>query len=340
MTPRIVKLIAEIDEFKGYWGGMESLSSQTLSSMRILATIESIGSSTRIEGAKLGNRQVAELLDGLDINSFRSRDEQEVAGYAKAMQLIHESFEEIELTENNIKYLHKVIMQFSTKDRWHLGGYKKHPNHVAAFDSDGNQIGIIFKTAIPLDTPGLMENLVQTVQERFQDQDIHPLLTIADFVVRFLAIHPFQDGNGRLSRILTNLLLLRNGYPFIQYSSHERIVEANKDNYYLALKTSQEKLKSQKDFSLTWIEFFLELLKKQKDDLKTRIKRERKAHRTPELSARICSLANDHSRITVAFITNELQANRNTVKKHLQNLAKTGRLVQHGKGRGAYYSPF
>jgi len=340
MTPRIVKLIAEIDEFKGYWGGMESLAFQTLSSMRILATIESIGSSTRIEGAKLSNRQVAALLDGLDINSFRSRDEQEVAGYAKAMRLIHDSYEEIELTENNIKYLHKVIMQFSTKDSWHLGEYKKHPNHVAAYDSDGNQIGIIFKTATPIDTPRLMENLVQTAQERFQDQDIHPLLSIADFIVRLLAIHPFQDGNGRLSRILTNLLLLRKGYTFIQYSSHEKIVEANKDNYYLALKTSQEKLKSQKDFSLTWVEFFLELLKKQKDDLKTRIKRERKAHRTPELSARICSLANDHSRITVAFITNELQANRNTVKKHLQNLAKTGRLVQHGKGRGAYYSPF
>ena len=156
MTPRIIKLIAEIDEFKGYWGGMESLALQTLSSMRILATIESIGSSTRIEGAKLNNRQVAALLDGLDINSFRSLDEQEVAGYAKAMQLIHDSYEEIELTENNIKYLHKVILQFSTKDSWHLGDYKKHPNHVAAYDSDGNQIGIIFQTATPLNTPGLM----------------------------------------------------------------------------------------------------------------------------------------------------------------------------------------
>ena len=340
MTPRIVKLIAEIDEFKGYWGGMESLSSQTLSSMQILATIESIGSSTRIEGAKLSNRQVAALLDGLDINSFRSRDEQEVAGYARAMKMIHDSFQEIELTENNIKYLHKVIMQFSTKDSWHLGKYKKHPNHVAAFDSEGNQIGIIFKTATPLDTPWLMEKLVQAVKERFQDQELHPLMTTADFVVRFLAIHPFQDGNGRLSRILTNLLLLRNGYAFIQYSSHERIVEANKDNYYKALKTSQEKLKPQGDISITWVEFFLELLKKQKDDLKAKIDRERKAHQLPELSEKICSLAKDHSRITVAFITNELQANRNTVKKHLQNLVKIGRLVKHGKGRGAYYSPF
>ena len=88
MTPRIVKLIAEIDEFKGYWKGMESLPAQVLSSMRILATIESIGSSTRIEGAKLSNREVAALLEGLDVRSFRSRDEQEVGGYAKAMHLM------------------------------------------------------------------------------------------------------------------------------------------------------------------------------------------------------------------------------------------------------------
>ena len=340
MTPRIVKLIAEIDEFKGYWKGMEGLPPQILSSMRILATIESIGSSTRVEGAKLSNREVAALLEGLDVRSFRSRDEQEVAGYAKAMLLIHDSYGEIDLTENNIKYLHKVIMQFSTKDSWHLGEYKKHPNHVAAFDSEGNEIGIIFETATPLDTPRLVELLVGTTQERFQDENIHPLLTIADFIVRFLAIHPFQDGNGRISRILTNLLMLRNGYTFAQYSSHERIVEANKDKYYLALRESQEKLKSLKEFSLIWLEFFLELLKKQKDALKVKIEREKKAHRLPQLSEKIYSLASEHGRITVAFISSELRANRNTVKKHLQNLVKIGRLVKHGNGRGAYYSTF
>ena len=340
MTPRIIKLIAEIDEFKGYWKALEGLPPQILSSMRILATIESIGSSTRIEGAKLSNREVAALLEGLDVRSFRSRDEQEVAGYAKAMQLIHDSYDEIDLSENNIKYLHKVMMRFSEKDNWHLGEYKKHLNHVAAFDSQGNQIGIIFETATPLKTPRQMELLVGATQERFQDEDIHPLLTIADFIVRFLAIHPFQDGNGRLSRILTNLLMLRNGYTFAAYSSHERIVEANKENYYLALREAQEKLKSLKEFSLTWLEFFLELLKKQKDELKTKINREKKAQRLPELSEKICALANDRGRISVALLSEELKANRNTIKKHLQKLVSMGRLVKHGKGRGVYYSPF
>jgi len=233
-----------------------------------------------------------------------------------------------------------VIMQFASKDSWHLGEYKKHPNHVAAFDSDGKQVGIIFETATPLGTPRLMEDLIETTQRRFQDENVHPLLTIADFVVRFLAIHPFQDGNGRLSRILTNLLLLRNGYSFIQYSSHERVVEANNDKYYIALRESQKNLESNIDFSLTWVEFFLELLKIQKDELKAKIEREREAHRLPDLSEKICTLANDQGRITVAVISREFRANRNTIKKHLQRLVKIGRLVKHGKGRGTYYSPF
>jgi Fic family protein len=275
---------------------------------------------------------VAALLEGLERRSFRSRDEQEVAGYAEAMQLIHDNHGEITLTKNNIKYLHKVILQFSAKDSWHLGDYKKRPNHVAAFDAKRNQIGIIFETASPLDTPRLMKRLVRTTQKRFQDEDIHPLLTIADFTVRFLAIHPFQDGNGRLSLILTNLLLVHNGYTSAQYSSHEKIVEANKDQYYQALRSSQQKLEPQQDFSMTWAAFFLELLKKQNDELKAKFDREGNAHRLPELSLRIESLAKDHGRVTVAFLTGELKANRNTIKKHLQKLVKFGRLVKHGKG--------
>ena len=310
MTPRVLKLIAEIDEFKGYWNAMDSISSETLSTLRVLATIESIGSSTRIEGARLSDPEVSALLEGLDVRSFRSRDEQEVAGYAKAMQLIQASAGEIDLTENNLKYLHKVLLHFSTKDDWHLGEYKKHPNHVAAFDSDGNQIGIIFETATPMQTPVLMTSLVELTRKRLHDEDIHPLLTTADFVLRFLAIHPFQDGNGRLARILTNLMLLRSGYDFVQYSSHERIVEANKDQYYLDLRESQKNLLSDENFSLMWAEFFLEMLRLQKNHLFEKIERERKARTLPELSMRIVHLAREHGRINISFISNALLERR------------------------------
>jgi len=340
MTPRIVRLIAEIDEFKGYWKGMATLSLDFLSNLRTLATIESVGSSTRIEGAKLTDSEVSVLLKGIGARSFRSRDEQEVAGYAEALQLVQESYDEIDLTENNIKYLHKVLLKFSDKDTWHLGEYKKHPNHVAAFNVDGREIGILFETASPFETLQMMEALVAVTKKNLKEVDTHPLIAVADFIVRFLAIHPFQDGNGRLSRVLTNLLMLRSGYAYVQYSSHESVVEADKDKYYLALRTAQKELGSgEKSFEI-WTTFFLEMLKKQKDHLLKKIEREKIAHALPDVSIRILNLAKEHGRVTVSFVTNVLQINRNTVKKHLQYLVRTEKLVLHGKGRGSYYSPF
>lgn len=340
MTPRIVRLIAEIDEFKGYWKGMATLSVDFLSNLRILATIESIGSSTRIEGAKLTDSEVSTLIKGIGVRSFRSRDEQEVAGYAEALQLVQESYDEIDLTENNIKYLHQVLFKFSEKDGWHLGEYKKHPNHVAAFDANGREIGILFETASPFGTPRMMESLVTATRKNLKDADMHPLMGIADFIVRFLAIHPFQDGNGRLSRVLTNLLLLQNGYAYVQYSSHESIVEANKDKYYFALRTAQRELRSGETSPGIWTAFFLEMLKDQKDHLLKKIEREKIAHALPDVSIQILNLAREHGRVTVSFVTNVLQVNRNTVKKHLQHLVRTEKLILHGKGRGSYYSPF
>lgn len=338
MTPRIIRLIAEIDEFKGYWKGIQALSADTLATYRVLATIESIGSSTRIEGARLNDGEVSALLKKIDICSFRTRDEQEVAGYAKALELIQDGFDAIELTENNIKYLHRVLLQFSEKDRWHLSEYKKHPNHVAAFDADGKEIGVLFETASPFQTPLLMKALVEKTQRLLADDNVHPLLVIADFVVRFLAIHPFQDGNGRLSRILTNLLLFRGGYEFVQYSSHERMVEANKDKYYRALRRAQKGPLPEEEMSPVWAEFFLDMIKKQKDELQSKMEREKKAHSLPELSARILALTREHGRVSVAFLTKTLGANRNTVKKHVQNLVRKRQLVQQGKGRGTFYS--
>lgn len=338
MNARILKLIAEIDEFKGFWRGMDRIAAETLSALRVLATIESIGSSTRIEGARLTDRQVADLLHGIDTRSFQSRDEQEVAGYANAMRLIHETFTEIDLSENNIKYLHKIMMHHSSRDQWHLGEYKKNPNHVSAFDQDGNEIGIIFETASPFETPGRMEELVESTRKKIRDNRDHPLLVISDFVVRFLAIHPFQDGNGRLSRILTNLLLLRAGYDYVQYSSHERIVEANKERYYLTLRNAQKALKDQSEPDFTWSEFFLEMMKTQKDELFEKINREKMASTMPKLSQDILILAREHGQVTVSFLVKVLSANRNTVKKHVQQLHRSGKLVLHGKGRGAFYT--
>lgn len=195
-----LRLIAEIDEFKGRWEALKTLSPERLRALRHAATIESIGSSTRIEGVKLTDRQIETLLSDLRRHTFKSRDEQEVAGYAAAMDLLFQSWEELTLTENHLKQLHSVLLSFSAKDEYHRGQYKRTPNNVVAYDRDGKEIGVIFETASPFQTPVEMEQLVQWMTQASSERSLHPLLVISVFVVRFLAIHPFQDGNGRLSR--------------------------------------------------------------------------------------------------------------------------------------------
>lgn len=205
ITPEILSQIAKIDEFKGAWRALGTLAPDRLSALRHVATIESIGSSTRIEGSKLSDREVERLLSNLQIKHFASRDEQEVAGYAEVMELVFSSWQDITITENHIKQLHQNLLVYSEKDVWHRGNYKTTSNSVAAFDENGTQIGIVFQTATPFDTPRLMTELVTWVQVERTAGLLHPLLIIALWVVVFLEIHPFQDGNGRLSIELGHL---------------------------------------------------------------------------------------------------------------------------------------
>ena len=239
LTPDLLRLVGEVDEFKGAWKALGSLAPDRLATLRHITTVESVGASTRIEGAKLTDREVDFLLSNLDLGSFRTRDEQEVAGYAEATKLAFDSWREMPLTENHVKQLHGILLKFSSRDEYHRGTYKNVPNNVEAFDEHGRSVGVIFETATPFDTPRLMKELVAWTNRELAGTTHHPLLVIAVFIVRFLAIHPFQDGNGRLARVLTNLLLLRTGYTYVPYSSLERVIEENREQYYRALRSAQ-----------------------------------------------------------------------------------------------------
>jgi Fic family protein len=339
ITKEILGQIAQIDEFKGAWKAIGTLAPDRLNALKKIATIESVGSSTRIEGVKMTDKQVEALLAGLDTRSFRSRDEQEVAGYAEAMNLVFDSFEQIALTENHIKQLHRTLLQHSSKDVRHRGDYKKMPNHVEAFDHNGKSLGVIFETASPFDTPMRMQALIDWTNRSFEQKDLHPLLIIAIFTVHFLAIHPFQDGNGRLSRILTTLLLLQNGYLYVPYSSLEAIVEQNKEGYYLALRKAQGTLNQGDDNLGTWLLFFLDCMKKQKDNLAVKIERERLMVRLSELSTKIVQVVKDHGQLGISDIQAITHANRNTIKVRLRELVDDGYLIMQGKGKGARYMP-
>ncbi len=335
-----LKLIAELDEFKGRWLALKTMSPERLQKLRKVATIESVGSSTRIEGSKLTDAQVETLLANLASTSFKSRDEQEVAGYAEAMDLVFQSHEELHLTENHIRQLHRVLLRHSHKDERHRGDYKTLPNHVVAIDAQGKEIGIVFETSPPFETPREMERLVQWAAKAISEQSMHPLLIIAVFNVAFLAVHPFQDGNGRLSRILTTLMLLRAGYDYVRYASLESVVEENKDIYYKALRRTQVTLREDSPDWTPWIGFFLRCLRTQKNNLARRIEQENQVPDTPlpTLSLRILALFDSNDRLTITEIVKQTGANQNTLKVRLRELVNNSLLTRHGKARATWYS--
>ncbi len=339
ITPAILKLIAEIDEFKGAWTAIGRISPERLIALRRVATVESIGSSTRIEGARLSDKEVEALLAGLEVKAFASRDEEEVAGYAETIETVISHHEEIALTENHIKQLHRDLLHYSSKDERHRGGYKTHNNHVEAFGPDGERLGVVFETASPFDTPRLMTALEAWTESNLADSELHQLIVIAVFIVVFLAIHPFQDGNGRLSRILTILLLLRGGYDYVPYSSLESVIEQCMDSYYLSLRQTQGTLAGQKPDWQPWLNFFLRAMQQQKARLEKKIERERLIlGNLPELSVQILELCRERGRVTVAEAEKTTGANRNTIKDHLKALTRAGHLNKHGAGRGTWYS--
>jgi Fic family protein len=338
ITPEILNLIGRIDEFKGAWRALGTLAPDRLSALRRVATIESVGSSTRIEGSKLSDREVDQLLSNLEIKSFNTRDEQEVAGYAELMDLVYSSWRDIPFTENHIKQLHQILLRYSEKDTWHRGNYKTNSNSVAAFDGNGAQIGIVFQTASPFDTPRLMTELVAWVSQERETARLHPLLVIATCIVVFLEIHPFQDGNGRLSRVLTTLLLLQAGYAYVPYSSLESIVEQSKEAYYLALRQTQGTIRTVSPNWQPWLTFFLRSLAEQVRRLEKKVEREKIVlGAMPELSLRIVEFAREHGRVTIGEAVKLTGTSRNTLKQHFRTLVERGTLNQHGSGRGVWY---
>ncbi len=339
ITPELLALIAEIDEFKGAWRALGTLAPERLKALRRIATIESIGSSTRIEGSQLTDREVERLLSNLEIKKFSSRDEQEVAGYAEVMETVFNAWAEIPLTENHIKQLHRDLLRYSEKDERHRCEYKSVRNDLGAFDPDGNMIGIVFETASPFDAPRRMQELVAWLKEANELKRLHPLLIIAVFVVTFLEIHPFQDGNGRLSRVLTTVLLLQAGYAYVPCSSLEGVIENSKEGYYLGLRQTQGTIRGEAPNWQPWLVFFLRALQQQKRRLAVKVEREKNALTAlSELAVKILDYARDHGRVTSRDMVREAGASPNTLKATFASLVEKGLLARHGGGRSTWYS--
>ncbi|MDD4358596.1 MAG: Fic family protein [Candidatus Pacebacteria bacterium] len=255
--------INKIDEVKTKWVYEEKLSPQFLGRLKKSVLVTSTGASTRIEGAKLSDEDIEKMIRGISIQKFFNRDKQEAKGYFELLENVFNSYEDIQFNENTIKHFHKELLKYTEKDKNHRGDYKKQENKVYMVNNEGDSIGVLFDTTSAYLTPKEMQELVDYTKKAFNDNERHPLLIIANFIVEFLNIHPFVDGNGRVSRVLTNFLLLKKGYLYMPYVSHEKLIEDNKPEYYIALRKSQKTFNKGKDDIIPWLDFFINIVLEQ-----------------------------------------------------------------------------
>ena len=335
--PHIVALLAEIDGIRGEFKSGLRMSPQAITNLKKSTLITSAGASTRIEGAKLNDEEVEKIMQGLAVSKFADRDSQEVQGYLEVLQNVFDSFQTLPLRESVITSLHNQLLKYSHKDDTHRGGYKKKENTVGVLGPDGKIAKIMFETTPAYLTGKEMQELVEWTDDALEKNRFHQLLVIANFIVEFLKIHPFEDGNGRLSRVLTNLLLLRSGYQFIQYVSHEQIIERRKDEYYIALRKSQETFKTDHDTISPWLNFFLSVVREQATKALAYLEEEKVEDTLSPKQYEVWKYltgVEEASRGDIAKATGIVDV---TVRQALDRLIELGKVKRIGRGRGSRY---
>ena len=329
--------IARVDEFKGWWKGALNLSPQWLGRLKRSIVITSTGASTRIEGSTLSDQEVERLLKGLKVGKLKDRDAQEVAGYAQVLRTVFDAHAKMRFTEGLILQLHGMLLQYTDKDQARRGKYKDAPNKVVAVDERGGE-AVLFNPTPPHLTPMAMKELVDWTRAHLKNGDFHPILVIANFVLEFLAIHPFHDGNGRLSRVLTNLLLAHAGYAYMPYASLEKIIEDHKIEYYLALRQAQKDIRSPDNDISRWLNFFVDVMLRQIAVLQGFIAQS--SRREDLLSAnqqRALALFEQGEELTCRLLVKELKIPAATAKQTLHRLLELKLVKRVGQGRSVRY---
>ncbi|OGE89837.1 MAG: hypothetical protein A3E29_00415 [Candidatus Doudnabacteria bacterium RIFCSPHIGHO2_12_FULL_48_16] len=335
--PHIVALLAEIDGIRGEFKGGLRMTPQAITNLKRSTLITSAGASTRIEGAKLTDEEVEKVMHGLAVSKFSDRDSQEVQGYLETLQNVFDSFQTLPLRESVITSLHNQLLKYSHKDDTHRGGYKKTENTVGVLGPDGKVAKIMFETTPAFLTAKEMQELVEWTQDAMEKNRFHQLLIIANFIVEFLKIHPFEDGNGRLSRVLTNLLLLHSGYTFIQYVSHEQIIERRKDEYYIALRKSQETFKTDHDTISPWLNFFLSVVREQATKALSYLQEEKIEDTLSPKQYEVWKYISNVGESGPGDIVKETGIALGTVRQALRSLVELGKIKRIGRGRGTRY---
>ncbi len=333
----IVSKITKIDELKGQWITGARLSPQVLGRLKKSVLITSTGASTRIEGSRLSDEDIEKLMRGINIQKFTNRDKQEAQGYYELLQNVFNSWQSLKFNENLVKHFHQELLKHVEKDEKHRGEYKKGENKVHMIDEAGQSIGILFDTSPAYLTPGQMNDLIEWTQKALLENKFHPLLIIGNFLVEFLKIHPFSDGNGRLSRVLTNLLLLQAGYLYIPYVSHEKLVEDNKADYYITLRRSQKSMGTKKENIIDWLDFFMDIILKQSQMAVELLSKENIEKILSEKQLVVWQYIEKVKEASTGDITENTKIARPTVKQTLKVLLKLKKIERVGLGRSARY---
>lgn len=341
LNQEILAKIAKIDEFKGLWQGSLRLSPQILGRLKAWVLITSTGASTRIEGAKMTDEEIARFLRGLKAKAPKSRDEQEVAGYADLIGRIFDNYRTLKLAERWILQFHSIMLHFSEKDQAHKGKYKVANNTVVMTNQRGEQV-VLFDPTPPYLVKPEMEAILAWTNEQLETGEIHPILAIANFIFEFLAIHPFKDGNGRLSRSLTNLMLLKAGYGYVPYVSLDEVIEETKADYYLALRATQKNHKTDYENITPWLEYFLGALLEQVERARNIVKEDQPEKLLSEKQMRIYRVFDEESVLGVADVNELLKGSmpRATIKQALSRLVRLKLLERIGQARSSRYKKF
>lgn len=330
---KLIGIISQIDRFDATWSSIEKREGRSLKQLKSIATVLSVGASTRIEGSQLTDEEVDLLLQNIDITKLEDRDSQEVVGYFETFDTISESYSEINITESSLKYLHNILMRFNKKDEWHKGEYKKHSNAVEANYPDGTKQIIFETTPAGFQTEDAMRNLVDWYNS---DNETHPLVKCALFTYEFLSIHPFQDGNGRLSRLISSLLLLKNGYSWIQYISLEHEIETRKPEYYRVLRNCQTQRPNEN--VTEWTTFFLDAIMNVQSKLLKKLELSGNQTQLSPKEKSIITYIENHAGCKSSEISTKLNIPNPTVKRLLTALVNIKLITKHGTGPGTNYS--
>ena len=329
--------ITKIDELKGQWIAGARLSPQVLNRLKRSVLITSTGASTRIEGAKLSDEDVEKLMRGIDIQKFTDRDKQEVKGYYDLLENVFDSWKNLRFNESTIKHFHKELLKYVEKDTNHRGDYKKRENQVQMLNAAGESVGVLFDTTPAYLAPKEMQELVEWTQEALAKKKYHPLLIVGNFLVEFLQIHPFQDGNGRLSRVLTNLLLLKEDYLYMPYVSHEKFVEDNKPEYYLALRQSQKTFLSAEETIIPWLDFFLTIFLKQSEMAIDLLSKENIERLLTQKQLAVWDYLQKVDSATPREISEQTKVAYPTVRQAIDKLMRLKKIERIGQGRSTSY---